>query len=491
MSIEILPVLLFIVPLAAAFALYFPSRRGNKPSKIFTFLSLVANLIIAIKLFKYVVVSGPVITVFSKWVPPLGINFYADFMAVIWLLFGNMLAMFALFSSRLSYTWRFHGLILLMSAALNGLILSGDIFNIFVFFEILCLVSFALVAYYKRKESIEAGIKYFVLGSVASAMLLIAIALIYGKAGTLNLAGLSLASASWPIGFKMLVFGLLLIGLGVESGIFPMNGWLFDAHPAAPYPVSAMLSGIVIESSLYVLLRVKALVFPEPVFAKILLLLGVLTFVISEAVGFFQRDAKRLLAYSSAGQIGLMLIAFSINTTFGFIAGLLLFVNHLLSKGLLFISVGAMSDRSNSRDLNSFASESVFADKVAVITGGLSLLGVPPSLGFVGKILLFIGLAKASLLGVAYLLVPFIVIEALYIMRLISRVYLSDGKGHLECPGQLVAQWLLSLLLLALPSIVLTNGQLKNNFAKKIIKPINARQYVASVNGLTRKGIDG
>ncbi len=449
-------VLVFVLPLIAGFVSYIAGLKGNHLSKIFTAIVLLTNLVLSYKIFKYVMASADnrIIAVFSGWMPPLGINFYADSIAVIFLLFANLLAFASLFSAKLSYSNRFHGLILLLTAALNGLILSGDIFNIFVFFEILCLVSFALVAYYRKAESIEASVKYFVLGSIASAMLLIGIALIYAKTGTLNLAQIADMAPQWSGLFKAVVFGLLLVGFGVEAGIFPMNAWLFDAHPAAPYPVSALLSGIVIEVALYLFLRIKSLFFVDPLFSLVLLLLGLVTFAVSELVGFYQRDVKRLLAYSSAGQIGLMLMAFSLPTKIGMFAGLLLFINHLLAKGLLFISVGSMSDRSGDRDIDRFSESASFVDKVAVLAGGLSLLGVPPSIGFMGKVLLFIALVKAGFLAFALCLIPFVVLEALYVMRLVGRTLASSGDGRIECPGQVVVQWVFTFIIIVLPIIV-------------------------------------
>ena len=484
---EKLPVILLVLPLISAFLSYLVGLKGNHLSKVFTAIILFANLIISFKVFKYVIypLDHRIVSVFSGWVPPLGINFYVDGITGIFLLFGNLLLFASLFSTKLTYPNIFHGLILLLAAALNGLIMSGDIFNIFVFFEILCLVSFALVAYYKRPDSIEAAVKYFVLGSIASAMLLIGIALIYANTGTLNLVQISSMATQWSGFFKAVVFGLLLVGFGVESGIFPMNAWLFDAHPAAPYSVSALLSGIVIETALYLLLKIKALLFPEAVFSLLLLFLGLLTFAVSELIGFYQRDVKRLLAYSSAGQIGLMLMAFSLSTKLGIFAGLLLFVNHLLAKGILFISVGSMSDRSGSRDIDSFYNSASFADKVAITAGGLSLLGVPPSIGFMGKLLLFIALAKAGFVLLAVFLIPFLVLEALYVMRLLGRVLTAKGDGRIECPGQGVVEWLFTFIIILLPLVVSRMSLQPDNWN---LNGFYRQDYISGLSSCISKG---
>ncbi len=450
--IEAKAVYLVVLPLLGGFLMWFASQLGQRGAKVFALVISLWTLYKAVLVDKFVLANGPFAVVFSGWGPPLGINFFVDAVSAAFVLFATLLtAIVVLVSPYKKYSWRFFGLLMLMLASLNGLILSADVFNIFVFFEILCLVSFALVAYYRGREAIEAGIKYFILGSIASALFLIAIALVYGASGALNLADLSLISTQWAPAFKSLLFILFLLGIGVESGIFPLNAWLFDAHPAAPYPVSAMLSGVVIESALYVLVRLNKLVFPEVYFSSTLLLLGLITFFVAEVVGFYQKDVKRALAYSSAGQIGLMMMAFSFSGKWGILAGMALFLNHLLAKSGLFIATGISAERNASRRIDEFARENSFAEKVLVVLSGLSLLGVPISLGFVGKVMLFYLLVSGGFYIAVGVMVVALVLEALYILRIVGWTMKGSGQGKLECPGQWLGMWALSILLVVVP----------------------------------------
>ncbi len=450
-----LAVYTFTLPLLAGFLMWFVGRLGNRPAKAFSALTSLITTVLSGKILFSLLKGSSAVVVFGGWSPPLGINFFLDPLAGLWLFSANLLMLLSVMGSGMKFSWRFYGLLMILLAGLNGLIMSGDLFNIFVFFEIVCLVSFALVAYYKKRESMEAGVKYFVLGSVASSLFLLAIALIYGKTGTLNMAQISYLSGNWSMMFKLVVFALILVGLGVESGIFPLNAWLFDAHPSAPFPVSALLSGIVIESALYVLLRLVSLFFVDKgavlLVGETLLLLGALTFIVAEVVGFYQRDVKRALAYSSAGQIGLMLMAFAVGLSrsdLGSLAFVLLFSNHLLAKGGLFLSVGAVSDRSGSRDLGEFAKECAFSDKVVGLVGGLSLVGAPPFLGFWGKVALIFGLLAINMYALVAVLLAVMVLEGMYIMRISSAMLLSKGEGRQDCPGQALSLWILSLLML-------------------------------------------
>ncbi|GAG46725.1 unnamed protein product, partial [marine sediment metagenome] len=217
------------------------------------------NLIVALTILPNVL-KHPINVKIAGFSPPFGINLVAGpvgmLFAILIALTGLLVAIYALKYINKGAENNYHILYLLLLTGATGVVLTGDIFNLFVFFEILCISSYALVAYFGDRAGIESAVKYLIQGSIGSSLLLIGIALFYGQFGTLNMADLArqIVSSSDPSVFVPMV--LMVTGLGVEAAIFPLNAWLPDAHSSAPSSISAILSGIAIEVGLYAVVRV-------------------------------------------------------------------------------------------------------------------------------------------------------------------------------------------------------------------------------------------
>jgi proton-translocating NADH-quinone oxidoreductase chain N len=271
--------------------------------------------------------------------------------------------------------------------------MSGDLFTLFIFWELMGLSSYVLVSFLKRNWGpIEAGFKYLIMSATAGAFLLLSMALIYGMAGTLNFATLAASLRGAPMTpWTILLFATLIVGFGVKSAIVPLHTWLPDAHPEAPSPISALLSGIVIETGLYAMTRVLYITF-EPAFFKMpIAALALVTMTVGNLLALRQNDLKRMLAYSSIGQVGYMLIGISTGLTYGLLGTFLHIFNHSLMKGMAFLSVGSIVHETGTRDLDKLKGVGRMMPwtTLSIFVAFMGLGGVPGTSGFISKFILF------------------------------------------------------------------------------------------------------
>jgi len=434
------PVLLIAVPLGLAFAIPLFALFSKTAVKYIPSAALGFNLIVSLLLLPKAL-TEPIIVSLGDWQPPFCINLVAGpvgvlFSAII-ALAGLLISIYALDYIKEGPTEKYHMLYLLLLTGATGVVLTGDIFNLFVFFEILCISSYALVAYLRDKAGIESAVKYLIQGAVGSSLLLIGIGLLYGQFGTLNMADIAEKITSVSPIFLFVPMVLLISGLGVEAAMFPMNAWLPDAHSSAPSSISAILSGIAIEVGLYAVARVIFTIFGASGILPFLAFLGILTLLVGEMCAFSQNNIKRMLAYSSIGQIGLILFALGIGTSYGVTGGLFQLVSHTFSKALLFLAAGYMIYQTDSLQISALEGmgKKMPFTCLAFTVGVFSLVGLPPFIGFPSKFLIiraalateetiFIVLIGLALLGT--------VIEGAYFFRVVQVLYFKGAQGDSE-----------------------------------------------------------
>jgi proton-translocating NADH-quinone oxidoreductase chain N len=344
----------------------------------------------------------------------------------------------------------YYTLLSAMILGMVGVVSAGDFFTFFLFWEIMSISSYALVAFRKdRWEPVEAGFKYLVMSSAGSALMLSGIAIIYGIVGTLNFAGIALATrtptlASDP--WIILAISLLIVGFGIKAAIAPMHTWLPDAHPAAPSPISSLLSGVMIKTGIYGLLRFYILFQTLHVYwGFILSILAFLTMFIGNLTAMFQTDIKRLLAYSSIAQVGYITFALSIGTVQSISAGLLHVFNHAMMKGLLFMAAGAFYHATGSRDISVLEGigRRMRVTGILLSIGLLAIAGMPGLNGFVSELLIVSAAIQRELYIQATLTILNFVISVAYYLRLLQRIMLREPKGEVlkveEAPATMIA----------------------------------------------------
>ena len=353
----------------------------------------------------------------------IGLSLVADGLAQLLLVTVNVVGLLALLYSW-SYVQRFTGQILyyclfmIMLAGMNGVVLSGDLFNLFVFMEVAVICSYGLVAFGVGRAELEASFKYVVLGSVSSLFILLAVGILYNLTGQLNmalvaknLAAISGGPAVW------LAASFFLMGFGLKSAMVPFHAWLPDAHPSAPAPISAMLSGVLIKAvGVYAICRIMFNVFGLTsvtgggYVAHVLIALGTLSMVIGVFLAVGQWDFKRLLAYHSVSQMGYVLLGIGVGAAvlsqggsrtvaaLAIFGGLFHLINHAAFKSLLFLCSGSAEYAAGTRDLHELGGLKYTMPTTSWCCrlAALSIAGVPPLNGFWSKLIIIIAVAQAG-----------------------------------------------------------------------------------------------
>ncbi|MEW6075754.1 MAG: proton-conducting transporter membrane subunit [Candidatus Omnitrophota bacterium] len=350
----------------------------------------------------YWIKTGAVTYAVGEWKAPFGICMELDALSVLILLVINIIGFLALVYSaeyikkRYTSPGLYYTLFCLLLAGLNGVAISGDLFNMFVFLEITSIASYALVAFGAEAEELEASFKYMVLGSIASALILFAIGILLAKVSTLNMADIArqLMRQGPADSTVLYCVALFTMGFALKAGLVPFHTWLADAHPAAPAPVSAMLSGVVIKTlGIYQLVRVifNIIGFSQAM-SFIFVWLGIISMVAGVLLAIGQWDFKRLLAYHSISQIGYVVFGIGLGTPLGIIGGLFHLFNHSLFKSLLFLNAGAVEFATGTRRLEKVEglSKEMPVTSVTSLIASLSIAGIPPLCGFWSKLIIII-----------------------------------------------------------------------------------------------------
>ena len=408
------PVLMIVIPLLAAFLM----PLIKKAHRYFTFSILLLNAILSVLLFAKVYNDGAIYETIAGFSPPVGIYLAVDNLSALLALIINLFATINFVTSKKDF--KFSMLYLLAVTGATGIVLTGDIFNMFVFFEITAVASYALVASKKDEKAVEGSIKYMILGSVGSSFMLIGIAIIYSQLKSLNLYDIAARISSMDPKMMWLSFSFLLTGIGVEAELFPLNGWVPDAYEGASSNIASFLSFGPSKASIYAIARLL-IIFSMSRTYELALYVGIATLLIGEVAAFMQKNEKRMLAYSSIGQMGLILIAFSLikDTSYAIPAAFFMIVSHASAKSSLFLISGKKG----------FGG---MTSKYVGLAGVLSLIGMPPMAGFWGKWYLLMGIADEKMWAVAAVIIFSAVIEAIYFARYLHK---NLGEGESEDLG--------------------------------------------------------
>lgn len=370
---------------------------------------------------------SPMSMIAGGWDLPFGIQVALDGLTAFMLVTVNFVALVVVIYSvgymeRFTAKWKYYTLFLLMLAGMNGVVITGDVFNLFVFLEIASIASYALVAFGTERQELEAAFKYAVMGSIGSLFILLAITILYSHTGTLNMADMAhrlQGSEGAAAGTTALV--LFLAGFGLKSALVPFHAWLPDAHPSAPAPISAMLSGVFIKTlGIYAICRIGFNVFGMTQAAlSVLLVLGLASMALGALLAIYQHDLKRMLAYSSISQVGYIFLGIAAGTPLGIMGGLLHLFNHSMFKSLLFLNSGSIEHAAGTRDLREMGGLGRRMPVTAwtMLTASMSISGVPPFSGFWSKLLIIVALAQSRLWIPAILAVLFSVVTLAYFMK--------------------------------------------------------------------------
>ncbi len=381
----------------------------------------------------------------------------------------------------------FYALLSALVVSMMGVAFAGDFFTLFVAWEMMGISSYVLVAFRKETSGpIEAGFKYMVMGSIGSTVLFLGIALLYGMTGTVNFAQISSVIHGQPISIWLyLVFAVMIVGFGIKSAIVPMHTWLPDAHPEAPSPISAMLSGMLIETALYGLSRIMFILYEPEVFKLPIATLALITMCFANIMALTQKDIKRMLAYSSIAQMGYMLVGLSAGTAYGMQGVFLHVFNHSLMKGLAFLGAGSLAHVTETRNIDEMkgVGNRMPLTTLSLFIALLGLGGVPGTNGFMSKFVLFgsaIGvgmwwLAVAGVLNSAFSMAYYLRTMYVLISEPVDRV-----KNLKEAPLLMVAVSVVMAVLIVITGIF---PQMTSHYAKQAAEALvtSLGSYVGAV----------
>jgi len=430
--------LFVIIPLLSAFLI---SLLGKylKRQFIYTVSNISCFLLLCFSLYGLNMLrnTGSNILVYKigGWAPPFGICLVFDGLASFMLVVVNLIAFFVNIYS-LGYIEKYTDkpkyftLFFLMLTGMNGLIITGDLFNLYIFLEVASLASYALVAFGTDSEDLEASFKYAIMGSLASLFIFLGIAILYGFTSTLNMADMARIITE-KTGSRLIPFVsvLFIVGFGTKAALMPFHAWLPDAHPAAPASISALLSGVLIKTlGIYALSRILFNVIGiTSGISAILVFLGSLSMLVGVLLAFSQTDLKRLLAYSSISQVGYIILGIGLATPLGIFGGLFHLFNHSAIKSLLFLNAGAIDYAAGTRDLRQMSGlkEKMPVTANTSLVASLSVAGIPPFAGFFSKLVIILACIQKGYFGYAFIAVVSSIITLATFMKMQKFAFLG------------------------------------------------------------------
>ncbi len=502
--IEQLPVIPVIALLVAApVTILLPNGATGRTPYLWATLVSWAAFAACVKLLATVAETGPVSYSIGDWAPPIGIEYRIDLAnaLVLTLVSGiaALVAPFSLPSVRSEIDLRqinlFYSAFLICLLGLLGVTITGDAFNVFVFLEISSLSTYALIALGARtdRRALTASFNYLIMGTIGATFFVIGLGLLYQATGTLNMADIKIKAAD-AAGIGMIEAGLafIIVGIGLKAAMFPMHLWMPNAYAYAPSAVTAFIAAASTKVAVYVIIRFvysvigSEFAFVQAALTYILMPLGIAGMFFASLVAFFQADVKRMLAYSSIGQIGYMLLGIGLATKAGLAASLVHLFNHGLMKGALFMAVACVALRVGGRSVDAFrglARRMPFTAS-AFIFSGLSLVGVPLTVGFISKWTLVTASFGADKPWAAFLIVASSLIAVAYVGRLIEIILLREAPTTGPFAGP-VREAPLSMLI-PLWTLVAANVYFGLDTDLTVNLATRAAEALVSVSGLPR-----
>jgi multicomponent Na+:H+ antiporter subunit D len=400
----LLPLSVVVPLIGAAICLVF--SRWRAVQRIVSIGTLLGGVVMAAVILAGVESDGISAVQLGGWAAPVGISLVADLMAGLFLLVSMLTVLTVLiFAIGQDADSRqvFHPCYLVLTAGVAGSFLSGDLFNLFVCFEMMLIASYVLITLGATTEQVRSGMTYVVINLTASTLFVTAVAFVYGATGTLNFADLSVKFPQIPGNLQLAIGLTLLVVFGVKAAIFPLFGWLPDSYPTAPTSITAVFAGLLTKVGVYAIIRTHTSLGLDELGTFILVIAG-LTMVIGVIGAIAQDDVKRILSFHIISQIGYMIMGLGLFTVAG-VAGAVFYVLHQIpGKTVLFLVGGLVEHTTGTGILSRVGGLLRRAPVIAVafLIPALSLGGIPPFAGFIAKLSLVVaGLEREAWIIVA------------------------------------------------------------------------------------------
>ena len=439
-----LPILQVIIPLMAA-----PICLILKRAQLVWLFSLITSglaFVISILLLQQVMTSGVISYELGGWQAPWGIEYRIDKLNAFLLLIISGISTVVLFAAQTSIEKEipknkhiyFYVLYLLSLTGMLGIVTTGDAFNIFVFLEVSSLSAYALIAMGKKRQALWASYQYLIMGTIGATFILIGIGLMYQMTGTLNMHDLSQRLPEVAQTRTVFAaFAFVIVGVCLKLAMFPLHLWLPNAYAYAPSIVTAFFAATATKVAVYLLIRFTFSVFGISFsfntipLQTLFMAFGLLGIFVASTTAIYQKNVKHLFAYSSIAQIGYMIVGYSLSTVTGLTATLLHLFNHALMKSAIFLALAAVIYRVGNVDLNNLhgLGRQMPLTMAAIVLGGLSLIGVPLTVGFVSKWYLLIALIELGWWPVAVLILLGSMLAVVYVWRVVEVAYFKEPQS--------------------------------------------------------------
>jgi multicomponent Na+:H+ antiporter subunit D len=484
-----LPAIVMFFPFLAAVPAFILTHYQRRMGEIFTVLVIVAAFAAIFSMYPTIASGGVMYGKYLFLSIPYSIYFRVDALGFFMGLLISFLWLLATIHSigymeREHAHDRYYSFLLLSLGGCLGTVFAGELVGFFLFFEIMALSSFVLISHEEHPYAMFAGTKYLFMCIGAGLAIFFGIIVTYHlSGGMLTFDGFGLIKENSMLSF--LGFLAFLIGMGIKAGVFPLHVWLPDAHPAAPSPVSALLSGVMIKVGAYGMIRVFYQVYGfaflrETGWDRIPLVLAVITILLGSALALLQDDLKRRLAYSSIAQIGYIVLGISLLSERAFIGAVYHIFTHAFMKGCLFLIAGAIIVRTGERRISRMGGIGLKmpVTMIAFTLCSLSMVGIPPFNGFISKWQLALGSLDTGQPLIVVLLILSSIINAAYYFPIITTAFfgIPKGKGGL---GEMAAT----------VAIAAVDTQEGNNLAVPIDREIGLGKSEVSLNMLVPIGI--
>ena len=393
----------------------------------------------------------------------------------------------------------YYTLYLMLSGAVLGLVLTGDIFNMFVMIEIMTFAAVALTAFRNRTVgALEASFKYLIIGSIGSSLTLAGIALLYAQCRTLNMAQLSAVLSTGYTPVTTLAFALMFAGFGVKSYIVPFHAPAADSYMAAPTSVSMLFSGMVNKAGVYGMIRLTYIIFRAmdiPAMNILLVTFGTVTMFVGVTMALAQHNFKRLLAFHSISQIGYVITAIGLGTALGLSSGLFHAMNHTLFKGLLFLCAGAVLYATGTCDLDRLGGLSKRMPKTTIcfLIGAFSISGIPPFNGFASKWMIYQSTFRKATetgnFGYAFATIVALIVSVMTLasfIKVTQAVFFGQLPDHLKETKEV--PFLMRLPMWIMAGLCILSGVFYNFVSKYLLTPattaaFDVTKYIDSMMG--------
>lgn len=432
MSMELLLALPVLLPLGGA-AVTLLLRHHLRIQLWVTILTLLVNFTVALVLAYYVNAESVLVLQIGNWTPRLGIVLVADRLTALMLVVSTFVTFAVLiYSSAQAVSENtartpvaiYHPTYLALVAGVSMAFLAGDLFNLYVGFEVLLSASYVLLTLGGSASRIRAATTYVIVSLLSSVIFLSGIAFIYAAVGTVNMAELAVRLDVLEPGTRMALELVLLVAFAIKAAIFPLSAWLPDSYPTAPAPVTAVFAGLLTKVGIYAILRLETLLFPASQISNLLLAAAGLSLMIGIFGAVAQTDLKRVLSFTLVSHMGYMLFGIGLTTKLGMAATIYYVAHHITVQSTMFLAAGLIEHRGGTTNLIRLGGLAKLAPVIAILffIPAMNLAGIPPFSGFIGKV----GLIQAGIeydSTAAWILIVVSVLTSLLTLYAIAKIW--------------------------------------------------------------------